>query len=67
MAEHQANDAHGSTVGLNEFSDWTHAEYKRLLGFKGSDKQSDAEPLDTSNLADSVDWRTKGAVTAVKN
>jgi len=67
IAEHESNDAHKSTVGLNEFSDWTESEYKKLLGWKGTEKESTAEPLDTSNLADSVDWRTKGAVTAVKN
>ena len=69
MAEHESNEEHNSTVGLNQFSDWTEAEYKRLLGYKPRENVSAEEPelLDTSNLADGVDWRTKGAVTPVKN
>jgi len=69
IAEHESNDAHKSTVGLNQFSDWTHAEYKKLLGYKSRQNVSAEEPelLDVSNLADAVDWRTKGAVTPVKN
>ena len=67
MAEHNSNNAHGSTVGLNQFSDWTEAEYKKLLGYKPKPVVEDAEVLDTSNLQDSMDWRTRGAVTGVKN
>jgi C1A family cysteine protease len=56
-------------VGHNMFSTWTQAEYKRLLGFKMPKNFELPEPslLDTSNLSSSVDWRTKGAVNAVKN
>lgn len=67
MAEHNSNDAHKSTVTLNQFSDWTNSEYKKLLGYKHVERETNAELLDTSNLADSVDWRSKGAVTPVKN
>jgi C1A family cysteine protease len=67
MAEHQTNDAHTSTVGLNQFSDWTHEEYKRLLGYKHVEKNGEAEVLSVENLADSINWVTKGAVTKVKN
>jgi cathepsin L len=67
MAEHQSNSEHGSTVTLNEFSDWTESEYKRLLGYKQKETNEAAELLDTSNLAADMDWRTKGAVTPVKN
>jgi C1A family cysteine protease len=67
IAEHEANSAHKSTVGLNHMSDWTHEEYKRLLGYKHVERTSEPEILDTSNLQDEVDWRTKGAVTPVKN
>lgn len=67
MAEHNAQNEHQSTVGHNQFSDWTAAEYKRLLGYKPRADNLEAEELDTSNLASSVNWVTKGAVTPVKN
>jgi cathepsin F len=68
IAFHNSENRHGSTVALNEFSDWTDAEYKKLLGFKGKKvNTNDVEALDTSNLAESLDWVTKGAVTHVKN
>ena len=67
IEEHNANPAHKSTVGVNEFSDWTEAEYKRLLGYKPKENW-EGEELDTSNLkAGSKDWRDSGAVTNVKN
>jgi len=33
IEEHNADPEHGSTVGLNHMSDWTHSEYKKLLGY----------------------------------
>jgi len=64
------NETH--TLGVNHMSDWTEEEYKKLLGYKpelrmGGLKQSNVELLDTSNLADDVNWVTSGAVTPVKN
>jgi len=67
MAEHESNSAHQSTVGVNQFSDWTHAEYKTLLGYKHVEKASNAEDLSIEGLATEVNWVTKGAVTPVKN
>jgi C1A family cysteine protease len=61
-----ANNTH--TVGHNLFSDKTFAEMKKLNGYKaGPLRASNAVTLDESNLAASVDWRSKNAVTPVKN
>jgi cathepsin L len=61
-----ANNTH--TVGHNLFSDKTFAEMKKLNGYIAAPlRESTAVQLDESNLADSVDWRSKNAVTPVKN
>merc|ERR1719502_2463501 len=64
-------DKLGYTVGLNEFADMTNAEFVRKMnGYNARampKKDLNVELFDTSNLADSVDWTTKNAVTPVKN
>ena len=68
IEEHNASNG-TSTVGVNQFTDMTPAEFKRLLGYKASKRVAakEAKVLPTDNLADSLDWRSKGAVTPVKN
>ena len=42
----------------------------RILGYKPlgvGANEKESEVLDESNLTDSVDWRTKGAVNAIKD
>lgn len=68
----EINAENGSfTVGHNKFSDWTDDEYKRLLGFKGKQspfvEATQATLLSTEDIPASIDWRTKGAVNAVKD
>jgi C1A family cysteine protease len=67
IEEHNSKGEH--TVGLNEFAAHTPQEWKKMLGYNTSLRLETKEftILDESNLADTVDWRTKGAVTAVKN
>ena len=69
LNEINANPENTFVVGHNMFSTWTHEEYKRLLGYKGPQTvdESTVVYLPTDNLADAVDWRTKGAVNPVKN
>jgi C1A family cysteine protease len=56
------------TVGYNQFTTWTDAEYKRLLGAKRTPEHKKRYAyLNTSNLADEVNWIEKGAVNPVKN
>ena len=59
-----ANNTH--VVGHNEFSDYTYAEMKARNGYKHKEQTKVVE-LDTSANAATVDWRSKGAVTPVKN
>jgi C1A family cysteine protease len=69
----ELNSENGSfTLGHNQFSDWTQAEYKKLLGYKKKTNHlvkssRNATILDTTNSPASVDWRKNGAVNAVKN
>ena len=56
-------------VGHNFLSTMTKDEKKRLLGYRGPQNVSEENivVLSEEGLADSVDWRTKGAVNPVKN
>merc|ERR1712046_548966 len=63
----------GAILGATVFSDLTLEEFQSLnirgisSGYKPRADNLEAEELDTSDLASSVNWVTKGAVTPVKN
>jgi len=58
--------ARGFTVALNQFADLTNAEFRSLyLGTNITKTPAAYVPSDLT--APTVDWRTKGAVTPVKN
>jgi len=67
IADHNSQNGQTSTVGINEFSDRTPAEMKRLNGYQAVNKTFKGELLSTENLADEINWVNKGAVTPVKN
>ena len=67
IEEWNNKDGQYHILGHNQFSDWTEMELKKLVGSKPSKKEYGVVHLDATNLADSVDWRTKGAVTPVQN
>lgn len=74
IEKHNADKRHTYTLGMNQFGDLTLNEYKLLfLGLRGhysNDTESVGSTyLEPSNvkLPATVDWRTKGYVTPVKN
>ena len=73
IAEHNAQnvDESAHTLGINFMADWTEMEYKKLRGFKPELNRNATRPVSyhesVGDAPASVDWRTKGAVTPVKN
>lgn len=70
IAEDNSSNGNTYTLGINKFADYTHEEFKALLGYKKSplvlrDRQT--KNLSTDNLPASVDWRQKGALNPVKD
>ena len=63
--EHNATDS-SFKLGHNKFSDYTDHERKQMLGARRNMNRKDPVVLEETN-AESVDWRTKGAVTPVKD
>ena len=68
-AEHNSQNGATSTQGVNFLSDRTDAEIKKMNGYKEMPTIAAAQPryFPEVLLADSIDWRTKGAVTPVKD
>jgi len=63
---------HSSTVGLNQFSDLTSGEFKMIYtGYKPELRRGKREvtfgDLEAPLYPGTLDWRTKGVVTPVKN
>lgn len=55
------------TLTANKFADYTREEYRRMLGYKRSNSNAAVKTFSTENLADSINWVEKGAVTGVKD
>lgn len=58
------------TAGHNKFSDWTHDEYKKLLGLKNMPLPNlESVPVHVANgtPANDIDWRSSGHVSGVKD
>lgn len=64
---HNAQENVTSTIGINMFADKTAEERKKMLGFKKMETTVEPQIFDESNLADEINWVTKGAVTQVKD
>jgi len=66
--EHNASNATW-TLAHNHMSDWTEEEYNRLKGFKlpADWEEPEATWVEDTPLNGTVDWRSKGAVTGVKD
>ena len=65
-----SNNENTFTVGINKFADWSKQEYKRLLGYKtvkGGVKSYAELNANVTAIPSSIDWRTEGAVNAVKD
>ncbi len=65
------SEEHSYTVGMNQFADLTNEEFaSTYFGFRmpaGAQVEPVYEPTVPGALPTSFDWRTKGAVTPIKN
>ena len=68
VMSHQQNPAKTYEMGFTKFMDLTPEEFKaKYLSSRGHNTKQNIKSLPTTNLPASVDWRTKGAITPVKD
>ena len=70
IAEINESNEHGHVAGHNKFSDWTEEEFKSIMGLKTPTEMPNMEkyvPEINGDLPASLDWRTEGKVSAVKD
>lgn len=73
IEDHNNNGGHSYKVAMNEYGDLSKSEFKeRFFGFKGPSNdfargQNAYKKPEGQVNADAVDWRTKNAVTPIKN
>ena len=69
IVSHNASDS-SFILGLNQFSDWTEAEYSAILTYQPLEESElnyeDAE-IDLTANATPINWVSKGAVNAIKD
>jgi C1A family cysteine protease len=67
ITEHNSSNSTFS-MALNHFADMTQEEFKtKMLGYKFTERPRNYAAPTLTQAPTSVDWRTKGAVTGVKN
>jgi cathepsin L len=68
VREHNAANL-GYTLELNQFAAWTPAEYKLMLGHRDvyTPVEPERAPLQFVGAPDSIDYRAKGVVNAIKD
>jgi len=68
ILEENQNKENTFTLELNKFADWTPAEYKRILSLPAREsRSSNGVASNNVSIPSSIDWRTEGAVNAVKD
>ena len=66
-AQHDAGNS-SVRLGVNDFADLTNDEFKEMNTFRLSNlSDTEATILPPADAGATIDWRTKGAVTPVKN
>jgi cathepsin L len=66
--EHQSNPDRTYEKEVNQFADMTAEEFKAMYrNFNPAQKEANPTKFQEIEAADEVDWRTKGAVTPVKD
>eukprot|EP01103_Thecamoeba_quadrilineata_P017904 TRINITY_DN6554_c0_g1_i1.p1 TRINITY_DN6554_c0_g1~~TRINITY_DN6554_c0_g1_i1.p1 ORF type:complete len:379 (+),score=61.64 TRINITY_DN6554_c0_g1_i1:60-1196(+) len=76
IRKHNADPSFSWKRGVNEFSDWTEEEFRRLLGYNKvlgyatkskSSSSNTGKVVPNPNQPSSIDWRDNGIITPVKN
>ena len=69
IQKHYEEGKHAYTMGLNEYADMTWEEFKieKIGNYQDPRVATNENYLLTMNTPKTMDWRTKGAVTPVKN